>query len=367
MAEALLKNVWKYYHDDTAAVEDLNLEIKDEEFVCLLGPSGCGKSSTLRMIAGLETVSKGDIFIGGRNVTNLPPRDRDIAMAFENYALYPSMTVYQNIAFPLNIRKMPPGEVRKKVREAAELMGITTILGQGVKDLSGGAKQRVGVARALVRHPQALLLDEPISHLEEELKAKMREELRKLQRSLRVTTIYVTHDQIEAMVMADRIAIMNRAVLQQFDTPDKVFRQPKNMFVGGFIGEPPMNFIPCRLVEEDGKTYLQNSSLKVEIPGETLARMTPKNPEVVLGARNTHLKLSHAPLSANSFIGKTFYVEPRNEDAVVTLDVGDQQVLALSSFDFKTAIGDPVHIEVDMRRVSLFDRKSTESILGDGA
>ena len=363
MAEALLKNVWKYYNDGTPAVSDLNLEIKDEEFVCLLGPSGCGKSSTLRMIAGLESVTKGDIFIGGRNVTNLEPRDRDIAMAFENYALYPSMTVYQNISFPLKIRNLPKDEVRKKVMQAAELMGIVDILAVSVKDLSGGAKQRVGVARALVRNPQVLLLDEPISHLEEELKAKMREELRKLQRALRVTTVYVTHDQIEAMVMADRIAIMNRAVLQQFDTPENVFRKPRNMFVGGFIGEPPMNFIPCELAEEGGLPYLKNDFMKIEIPGAVRAQMAVGDPRLVLGARNTHLKLSHQPTGPSSFAGKVFYVEPRNEDAVVTLDIGGLQILALSSFDFEAKVGDTVYVDVDMNRVSIFDRETTESVM----
>ncbi len=278
MAEALLKNIWKYYNDGVPAVSDLNLEIKDEEFVCLLGPSGCGKSSTLRMIAGLETVSKGRIFIGGRDVTELPPKERDIAMAFENYALYPSMTVYQNIAFPLEIRKTPAAEIKNKVMQAAELMGIIEILGDNVKDLSGGAKQRVGVARALVRNPQVLLLDEPISHLEEELKAKMREELRKLQRALKVTTVYVTHDQIEAMVMADRIAIMNRAVLQQFDTPETVFRKPRNMFVGGFIGEPPMNFIHCELFEDNGKPYLANADMRIPIPADIRKAMKVRDP-----------------------------------------------------------------------------------------
>lgn len=363
MAEALIKNVWKYYNDGVPAVSDLTLEIKDEEFVCLLGPSGCGKSSTLRMIAGLETVTEGNIFIGGKDVTSLLPRDRDIAMAFENYALYPSMTVYQNIAFPLKIRKTTPAAVRNKVMQAAELMGIVDILKVSVKDLSGGAKQRVGVARALVRNPRVLLLDEPISHLEEELKAKMREEIRKLQRALKVTTVYVTHDQIEAMVMADRIAIMNRAVLQQFDTPEEVFRRPRNMFVAGFIGEPPMNFIPCELLEEGGTSYLVNGFMRIAIPKEMRARMKVKDKKLVLGARNTHLSLSRESTGPNCFAGKVFYVEPRNEDAIVTLDAGDLQILALSSFDFNIKVGENVFVDVDMRRVSIFDQGSTESIM----
>lgn len=363
MADVQLKHIWKYYQDGVPAVSDLNLDIKDEEFVCLLGPSGCGKSSTLRMIAGLEQISQGNLFIGGTDVTTLPPRDRDIAMAFENYALYPSMTVYQNIAFPLKIRGTDAGEIRKKVGQAADLMGITNLLKDSVKDLSGGAKQRVGVARALVRNPKVLLLDEPISHLEEELKAKMREELRKLQRALRVTTIYVTHDQIEAMVMADRIAIMNRAVLQQFGTAEEVFKHPRNMFVGGFIGEPPMNFIPCTLEEEAGNAYLTNETMRVAIPANVRAKMKNPGRDLVLGARNTHIRLSHEAADANSFPGKVYYIEPRNEDAVVTVETCGLQLLVLSTFDFNIRVGDRVFMTIDMQRTSIFDRKTTESVM----
>ncbi|MEW5817533.1 MAG: ABC transporter ATP-binding protein, partial [Spirochaetota bacterium] len=264
MAGVVLKNVWKKY-GKVEAVIDLNLEIDDKEFLCLLGPSGCGKSSTLRMIAGLEKMTSGEIFIDGKLINTVLPKDRDIAMAFENYALYPHMTVYGNIAFPLEIRGVNPKDIKKKVDEVAELLGITDLLAEPVKDLSGGAQQRTGVARALVRKPKVLLLDEPISHLEADLRAKMREELKRLQRTIAVTTIYVTHDQIEAMVMANRIAVMDKGRLLQLASPDVIYNHPNCEFVAGFIGEPPMNFLDCELADDDGNR-IKGDQFEIELP-----------------------------------------------------------------------------------------------------
>jgi len=363
MAQVILKNIWKEYRAGDAAVRDLNLEIQDKEFVCLLGPSGCGKSSTLRMIAGLEAITRGELYIDGKLVNNVSPRNRDIAMAFENYALYPDLTVYDNIAFPLWVRKTDKDETARKVNEVAELMGITDLLQEGVKGLSGGAQQRIGVARALVRNPKVLLLDEPISHLEEELKAKMREELRKLQRQLEVTTIYVTHDQIEAMTMADRIAIMDKAVLQQYADPETVFKRPTNIFVGGFIGEPPMNFIDCELVQEGGEYFIKNQNMRVILPKNRAAQMKKHvGKEMVLGIRNTHMKVEHSPFDEYSVKGEVYVAEPRNEDQIVTVKVGEDFLVVSSTISFKTDIGDTVWVSMNLDMASLFDRQTTVSV-----
>ena len=264
MASVTLKHIGKVYGGKVEAVKDLNLEIKDGEFMCILGPSGCGKSTTMRMVAGLEQITSGDLYIGDQRVNDMSPSERDIAMSFENYALYPDMTIYQNIAFPLEIRKVPKEEINEKVMNVAKLLNIQDMLDLVAKDLSGGVQQRVSVARALVRNPKVLILDEPISHLEEELKAKMREELRRLLHNLHITTLYVTHDQIEAMVMADRIAVMKKSLLQQVDTPDRIYSNPVNVFVAGFIGEPPMNFVTCRFNAEKKALEFDDVVLPVE-------------------------------------------------------------------------------------------------------
>ena len=333
MATVTLKNLCKTYGTEVNAIRNISLSIKDGEFVCLLGPSGCGKSTTLRIIAGLEQITEGELYIGDRLVNTVPPRDRDIAMAFENYALYPHMSVAENIAFPLRIRKMDQETVRKKVLEVADLIGIRPLLNESVKDLSGGAQQRTGVARALVRNPQVLLLDEPISHLEEELKARMREDLKKLQQEIGVTTIYVTHDQIEAMVMADRIAIMNFGVLQQFGTASDVYERPANMFVGGFIGEPPMNFLACAL--RSGGIYFGNHDLCV--PDDLMKSLTGKGVrDVVVGIRDTQIGIftKETPGSVKCSV---IFIEPRNEEQILTLRLDDLDILVSLSIETRFA------------------------------
>ena len=252
MASLSLRNIYKRYPGGVTAVSDFNLEIKDKEFVILVGPSGCGKSTTLRMIAGLEEISDGELYIGDKLVNDVAPKDRDIAMVFQNYALYPHMTVFENMAFGLKLRKTPKDEIKKRVDEAARILDISHLLDRKPKALSGGQRQRVALGRAIVREPQVFLLDEPLSNLDAKLRAQMRTELSKLHQRLGTTFIYVTHDQTEAMTMADRIVVMKDGLIQQVDSPQNLYAEPANVFVAGFIGSPQMNFIDAMLLEKDG-------------------------------------------------------------------------------------------------------------------
>ncbi len=366
MATVLMKQVGKIYRGGVEAVKNLSIEIQDGEFMCLLGPSGCGKSTTMRMIAGLEEITSGEMFIEDIKVNDLPPKERDIAMAFENYALYPHMTIGQNIAFPLEIRKFSRELIRQKVKEVASLLGIEHMLNEQIKGLSGGVQQRVGVARALVRNPKVLILDEPISHLEEELKAKMREELRKLQRKISVTTLYVTHDQIEAMVMADRIAIMNFGVLQQVDTPENVYLHPANTFVGGFIGEPPMNFITCELIREEGIPSLLFGDIRLPCPENLFFQMESKQlKKIILGVRDTQIRFQNK--KTEGYIeGRVFFIEPRNEEQIATIEVGGHRILATTSIETELAIDKPVWITFDFERCNFFDERTSRNIFSGG-
>ncbi len=263
MAKVSVKNVFKIYRgekgEDVTAVKDVNLEIADREFIVLVGPSGCGKSTTLRMIAGLEEISRGDVLIGDRRVNDVPPRDRDIAMVFQNYALYPHMSVYDNMAFGLKLRKFPKTEIKKRVLGAAAILGIEELLERKPKALSGGQRQRVALGRAIVRQPKVFLFDEPLSNLDAKMRVQMRTEITKLHQRLQATMIYVTHDQIEAMTMGDRIAVMDHGVVQQIDTPLSLYNEPANLFVAGFLGSPPMNFLEGTLKREREELIFQES------------------------------------------------------------------------------------------------------------
>lgn len=252
MASISFRHVNKTYAGNVEVVPDLNLEIKDKEFVILVGPSGCGKSTTLRMIAGLEEITSGELYIGDKLVNDVPPKDRDIAMVFQNYALYPHMTVYKNIAFGLQLRKVPKDEIDKKVHEAAKILDLEHLLDRKPKALSGGQRQRVALGRAMVRNPAVFLLDEPLSNLDAKLRTSMRSEISKLHKRLNTTFVYVTHDQTEAMTMGDRICVMKEGIIQQFDTPQTLYNQPCNLFVAGFIGSPQMNFFPATIKKENG-------------------------------------------------------------------------------------------------------------------
>lgn len=281
MASITFKNVKKTYEDGVTVINDLNLEIKDKEFVILVGPSGCGKSTTLRMIAGLEEISDGELMIGERVVNNVAPKDRDIAMVFQSYALYPHMTVYKNMAFALTLKKMPKKEIDKKVREVARILDIEKYLDRKPKALSGGQRQRVALGRAMVREPEVFLLDEPLSNLDAKLRTQMRTQIAKLHKDLQTTFVYVTHDQTEAMTMADRIVVMKDGVIQQVDTPANLYDHPCNMFVAGFIGTPQMNFIDAVITEKNSKLYASFDEYSIELPD----RMQSQIPEGYVGKK----------------------------------------------------------------------------------
>lgn len=292
MATVVLKNVYKIYAGDVTAVHDASLEIRDQEFVVLVGPSGCGKSTTLRMIAGLEDISKGTIEIDGKVVNDVPPKDRDIAMVFQNYALYPHMTVYDNMAFGLKLRKYPKEEIHRRVTEAAEILGITQYLERKPKALSGGQRQRVAVGRAIVRKPKAFLFDEPLSNLDAKMRVQMRAEISKLHKRLKSTMIYVTHDQIEAMTMGDRIVVMKDGWIQQVDTPLNIYHHPANQFVAGFIGSPPMNFFEGSLKKAAGGGLVFDEGtfqLGVESKATADALAPEADKKVTLGIRPENL------------------------------------------------------------------------------
>jgi multiple sugar transport system ATP-binding protein len=271
MAGIVMEDVSKVYADGTTAVSELSLDIKDEEFIVLVGPSGCGKTTALRMVAGLESITQGTIAIGDRVVNTVPPKERDIAMVFQNYALYPHMSVYDNMAFGLKLRKLPKEEIERRVRQAAEILGLEEYLQRKPKALSGGQRQRVAMGRAIVREPQAFLMDEPLSNLDAKLRVQMRAEVSRLQDDLGVTTIYVTHDQVEAMTMGDRVAVLKKGELQQVDAPQFLYDHPANLFVAGFIGSPAMNMVEADLVREDGGLYVVFGSTRLRVADEVVS------------------------------------------------------------------------------------------------
>ena len=291
MSEVVMKGLKKVYDNKVTAVHDVNLEIKDKEFIVLVGPSGCGKSTTLRMVAGLEEISDGELYIDGKLVNDVPPKDRDIAMVFQNYALYPHKTVYDNLAFALKLRKEPKDVIDKKVREVAEILDITQYLDRKPKALSGGQRQRVAIGRAIVRAPKVMLMDEPLSNLDAKLRNEMRAEIIKLRQRIDTTFMYVTHDQTEAMTLGDRIVIMKDGYIQQIGTPQEVFNHPANLFVAGFIGMPVMNFFDAELEERNGKYFVKLHNYEVELSPDKEARLKAngvKSQRITLGVRPDH-------------------------------------------------------------------------------
>ena len=329
--------------EGVVAVQEFNLDIKDKEFIVLVGPSGCGKSTTLRMIAGLEEISGGELYIGDRLVNDVAPKDRDIAMVFQNYALYPHMTVYDNMAFALKLRHTPKDEIDKKVKEAAEILDITQYLGRKPKALSGGQRQRVAIGRAIVRDPQVMLMDEPLSNLDAKLRNQMRAEIIKLRQRINTTFIYVTHDQTEAMTLGDRIVIMKDGFIQQIGTPQEVFNHPYNLFVAGFIGTPQMNLFDAELVKQNGKYAVKLDTLTVELSEEKQANLAKNNVEpqqIVLGVRPEHISLGDTGIDAkvdvSELMGSTIHlhVTAMGRDVVLvvsTMDMTGAEVSALST------------------------------------
>ncbi len=295
MANVTLKNIKKIYEKSVVAVEDFSLDIADKEFIVLVGPSGCGKSTTLRMVAGLEEISEGELYIDDALVNDVAPKDRDIAMVFQNYALYPHMTVYENMAFALKLRHFKKPEIDAKVREASEILGITELLQRKPKALSGGQRQRVAIGRAIVRHPKVFLMDEPLSNLDAKLRNQMRAEIIKLRQDVNTTFIYVTHDQTEAMTLGDRIVIMKDGLIQQIGTPQQVFNHPANLFVAGFIGTPQMNFFDAKLEKAGGSYRVELQGVSTPLPEEMGKRLSEKGAEaqeITLGVRPEHISIA---------------------------------------------------------------------------
>jgi len=385
MASLTLKHIYKVYENGHKAVNDFNIDIQDKEFIVFVGPSGCGKSTTLRMIAGLEEITAGDLFIGDTLVNDMEPKDRDIAMVFQNYALYPHMSVYENMAFGLRNRKVPEEEIKRKVTEAAKILDITDYLDRKPKAMSGGQRQRVALGRAIVRDPKVFLLDEPLSNLDAKLRAQMRTEITKLHKSLGTTFIYVTHDQVEAMTMGTRIVVMKLGYVQQIDTPMNLYNKPYNKFVAGFIGTPQMNFFTVRLnrVKDQVEIIFQNGN-KVLVPYETVAKAPDKylhgEVEVILGIRPDHVAFSKnktllsANVSAVEHLGNEciVYADLEGAEAIQQEEKKDEDDMSKSnSITIKTIEGTPVevgekiYIELNPEKIHLFDKETEITILED--
>ncbi len=365
MAELRLKEVTKVY-GKVLAVKNFSLDIKDGEFIILVGPSGCGKTTTLRSIAGLEEVTSGEIYIGDRLVNDVPPKNRDIAMVFQNYALYPHMDVYRNMSFGLRLRKVPKNEIDKIVKRTAELLGIRELLDRKPKELSGGQRQRVALGRAIVRDPKVFLFDEPLSNLDAKLRIAMRAELLDLHQRLKTTTIYVTHDQLEAMTMGDRIVVMNEGLIQQVDNPQQVYDHPINRYVAGFIGSPTMNFIDCSLVKKNGNVYANTKDMNLKIPQDK-AKLIKKyiDKEVILGIRpedidDTMSKKDYEP--GTNFNAHVWVVEPLGSEKLAHIKSGDNTMIARLDPHAPVKSGDPAEFVVNMNLSHVFDRETEETI-----
>ena len=345
------------------AVQEFNLDIADKEFIVLVGPSGCGKSTTLRMIAGLEEISDGELYIDGKLMNDVAPKDRDIAMVFQNYALYPHMTVYENMAFSLKLRKEKKDVIDKKVREAAEILDITQYLDRKPKALSGGQRQRVAIGRAIVRDPAVFLMDEPLSNLDAKLRNQMRAEIIKLRERINTTFIYVTHDQTEAMTLGDRIVIMRDGYIQQIGTPQEVFNNPRNLFVAGFIGTPQMNFFDARLTKEQGKYFVELGDTKVELCEEKQARLAANNvepQEVTLGVRPEHTTLGNtgivAKVDVSEMMGSSVHLHVTAE--------GRDVIIIVPTLEMKGnyGIGDTVHFSFEGNVAHVFSKETERNL-----
>jgi multiple sugar transport system ATP-binding protein len=355
-----LRHLTKKFGQVTA-VDNVDLEVKDSEFVVLLGPSGCGKTTTLRLIAGLESPTEGEIRIDDKLVNDVPPQKRDLAMVFQSYALYPHMTIYNNIGIPLKIRGIEKGEMNKRVQEVSKLLGIENLLERKPGQLSGGQRQRVALGRAIIREPKAFLMDEPLSNLDAKLRLYMRVELKKLQKDIGITTIYVTHDQAEAMTMADTVALMNFGKIQQLSAPSELYHRPNNLFVASFIGSPPMNFMDCSLVGE----YLDAGEYKLKLGKDMLdiLKKGSKGSELTLGVRPEHVHVNREKTSENDIKASVYVVEPLGSEAIVDVKIGENIVKAKENPFFKASIGEQVWIAFDGDQVHIFDKKSGDIII----
>ena len=363
MADVTLRKVVKEYDGGVQAVKGIDLDIKDHEFVVLVGPSGCGKSTTLRMIAGLEEITGGQIMIDGDVVNDVPPKDRDIAMVFQNYALYPHMTVYENMSFGLRLKKFPKAEIKSRVEEAARILDITELLERKPKALSGGQRQRVAMGRAIVRHPKVFLFDEPLSNLDAKLRVQMRIEIKKVHQTVRTTTVYVTHDQVEAMTLADRVVVMNQGVIEQVGTPADLYHNPKTRFVAGFIGSPAMNFLPCRLEgQADRLTIRINDNLAFPVPPARAAQYTSHNGngKLLLGIRPEHLTeaRTHMEQGVVPFDAKLDVTEPMGMETFVYFRIDGNQVCGRVNPNAGAVDGRPLTMAADLNNMHLIDAGS---------
>lgn len=363
MAKVTLQNIEKMF-GKVKAVDGVNLEIADREFLTLLGPSGCGKTTTLRLIAGLEDLTAGNIYIGGRLVNDVAPRDRNISMVFQNYALYPHMKVFDNIAFPLKIRHTNKAEIGKRVKEVAEMLEIGLLLERKPKELSGGERQRVALGRAIIRKPDVFLMDEPLSNLDAKLRVYMRAELKRLQKHLDTTLIYVTHDQVEAMTMSDRIAIMNEGKLQVVDGPENIYFHPTTQWVAGFIGSPPMNFFDCILSEKSGQGILEAGEFQVPLPKETWRALQKdaSTSELVFGVRPEDTKVSKTSVPGG-IEGKVYVTEPTGDSIIVDVKVGKAIMRARADAASQFNIEDTVYMTFNMERMHIFNKKSDTTLI----
>ncbi len=367
MAQVSLKNVCKIFPGNVTAVNNISLGIENKEFMVLVGPSGCGKSTTLRMIAGLEEISSGDVFIGNKRVNEVPAKDRDIAMVFQNYALYPHMTVFENMSFGLRLRHIPKQEIMQRVSEAADILGIKRLLNRKPRELSGGERQRVAVGRAIVRKPMVFLFDEPLSNLDAKMRVQMRTEIHKLHIRLQTTIIYVTHDQVEAMTMGDRIAVMKDGVLNQLEDPIDVYDHPKNKFVASFIGSPPMNIMQGRIIKKEGRLYFDEGKIQVKLVEDMYKKMTSYvGNEVFFGIRSEDiydkLFVSEAP-PENIVRVNCEVFEPMGSEVYLYLNTGKHTFIARVGAHDRPKVNQEMDVVFDMSKVHFFDINTEETIV----
>lgn len=367
MAQVSLKNISKAFQGNVWAIQNINLGIENKEFVVLVGPSGCGKSTTLRIIAGLEEASSGEVYIGDQLVNDVPPKDRNIAMVFQNYALYPHMTVYENMAFGLKLRKYPKTEIDSRVKDAATILGIEKLLHRKPRELSGGQRQRVAVGRAIVRKPLVFLFDEPLSNLDAKMRVQMRTEIKKLHIRLQTTMIYVTHDQTEAMTMGDRIVVMKDGHIQQIADPITLYDKPVNKFVAGFIGSPPMNFVKGTVIKKNGKLFFNEGKFQVKLVDGMIKSMTPYvDREVSFGIRPEDiydkLFVSDAP-PENTIKATCEVIEPMGSEAYLYLNTGKNPLTAKVGGHNKPTINQDMDLVFDMSKIHFFDKDTDITIV----
>jgi len=371
MASIRLENLTKEFdRGRVVAVKDLNLEIKDGEFTALLGPSGCGKTTTLLMIAGIYKPTRGKVYFDDVCVNDVAPKDRYVGLVFQSYALYPHMSVYDNIAFPLRLSKIPKQEIKRRVHEVAKLAKIEELLDRKPGQLSGGQQQRVALCRALVKEPEVLLLDEPLSNLDARLRIETRAEIKRLQKELGITTILVTHDQVEAMTMAERVAVMHEGVLQQFTTPEELYDRPRNLFVASFIGDPPMNLIEVSYRRRDGVHLLEGEGFTLRISEEIARKIEENSPtgKLILGIRPEDIKLEPGEKEneqENGFPGKVFLTEPLGGSVLVDFKFGELTFRALAPGGFEANPGDELLIVPELKKLHLFDKETGKSLLDE--